>query len=86
MHIAGRHGQGQAAHLMAAAVQAHTTGEQAIAVGNLADIFSGTACSGDGAGTAVFPQVNVLLGVERYHATAGSTGGGVDTRTVFQRC
>ena len=82
--VAGGHGQGHAANLVAAAVQAHTAGEQAVAVSDMQHIFLAAACSHDGTGTAVIPQVHVVLGVESHDTLAGGAGGGVDADTFIQ--
>ena len=83
VRIARGHGQRQAAHLVAAAVETGAAGEQAVAVAHLAHIFVSTAGGGDGAGAAVLPQVNVVLGVEGNHPLAGGAGGGLDADAVL---
>ena len=82
--VAAGHGQGQAAHLMAAAVEAGTAGEQAVAVADMAHILVGAAGSDDGPGAAVLPQVDVVLGVEGHHPLAGGARGGLDADAVLQ--
>ena len=85
LRITRGHGQGQAANLVRTTIETRTTGEKAVAVSHLADILLCTACGGDGAGAAIFPQINVILSVESYHATAGGTGSGLNTDTIIQR-
>ena len=84
IRVAGGHGERQTSHLVGAAVQTGTAGEQTVAVGYLANIFLGAAHGHDGTGTAIFPQIHVVLGVERYHAAAGGAGGGLDAYAVGQ--
>ena len=82
--VAGAHGQGQAADLVAAAVKTRAAGEQTIAIGNVHNVFLSAAGGHDGTGAAVFPQVHVVLGVVGHHALAGGAGGGLDADTVLQ--
>ena len=84
VRVAGGHGQGQAADLVGAAVQARAAGEEAVAIGDVDHIVLGAAGGHDGAGAAVLPQVYVVLGVEGHHAAAGGAGGGVDADTLGQ--
>ena len=83
--IAGGHGERQAAELLAAAVEAEAAGEQAVAVGDLADVFRSCARGRQRSCAAVVPEVDILLGVEGDDALAGRAGGGVDADTFFQR-
>ena len=69
---------------MRSAVETGTAGKQAVAVCDLANIFFGTACGNDGTGAAVFPQINILLGVEGHNAATGCAGGGLDADTILQ--
>ena len=78
-------GMRQAAHLVAAAVQARAAGEQAVAVADLAHILIGAARGHNGPCAAVFPQVNVMLGVECHHALARGAGGGLNADAIPQR-
>ena len=81
--VAGAGGDGHAAQLVAAAVEARPAGEQAEAVGHLAHVLLGAAGGGDGPGAAVLPQVDVVLVVEGHHPLAGGAGGGVDADHVL---
>ena len=83
--VSGAGGDGEAAHLVGAAVQARAAGEQAVTVGDLADVFIGAAGCRDGAGTALFPEVDVVERIESDDALAGGAGGGLDADTVLQR-
>ena len=82
VRITGGHRQGQTAHLVGAAVHTGAAGEQTVAVGNLHHVILRAAHGGDGTGTAVLPQIHVVLGVEGYHAAAGGAGGGLDAYAV----
>ena len=81
--IAGGHGQGQAANLMAAAMEAHTAGEQAVAVSHVKNIFLGAAGGHDGTGAAIFPQIDIMLGIESHDTLAGGAGSGVNPDTLI---
>ena len=83
--IAGGGRDGQAADLMAAAVETGAAGEQAVAVGNLADVLICAAGCDDGAGAAVFPQVDIVLRVEGDDALARRAGGGLNAHAFFLR-
>ena len=83
--VARGHRERQTADLMGTAVQTGAAGEQAVAIGYMADIILGTAGCADCAGTAVLPEIEVVLGVERYNTTSGRAGGGLDAHTVTQR-
>ena len=72
------HGQGQTAHLVGTAVETCASRKQTVAVSYLANVFLGAAHSHDGPGTAVLPQVHVVLGVEGHDSAAGGTRGGLD--------
>ena len=85
IRVAGGHRQRQAAELLAAAVEAEAAGEQAVAVGDLADVFRSCARGRQRSCAAVVPEVDILLGVEGDDALAGRAGGGVDADTFFQR-
>ena len=69
---------------MGAAVEARAAGEQTVAVGNLTDILIGAAGGDDGPCAAVFPQINVMLGVECHNPLAGGAGGGLNADTVLE--
>ena len=76
---------GQTADLMAAAVESGAAGEQAVAVGYLADILIRAARCDDRTCAAILPQVDIVLGVEGDDALAGRAGGGLDAHAVLQR-
>ena len=82
--VAGGHGEGQGAHLVGAAVETGTAGEQTVAVGHVDHVVLGAAGCHDGTGAAVLPQVHVVLGVVGHHALAGGAGGGVDADAFAQ--
>ena len=83
--IARGHRQRQTSCLVRAAVQSHTAGEQTVAVCDLTDIILIAACRGNGSGTAVLPEINVMLGIESNNALAGRTAGRVDSDAVRER-
>ena len=83
--VAGGGGNGEAAHLVGAAVEAGAAGEQAVAVAHLAHVLIGAPGGHDGPGAAVLPQVDVVLGVEGHHPLAGGARGRLDAHAVLQR-
>ena len=83
--IAGRHRQSQAANFMSTAMYTSTAGKQTIAVCNVADILIRAACCYNRARTALFPQINIMLGVERNHASASRAAGGVHPHAILER-
>ncbi len=84
LRVAGGGGDGEAAHLVAAAVEAGASGEEAVAVGHLADVLVGAPGGHDGPGAAVLPQINVGLRVEGHHPLSGGARGGLDAHAVLQ--
>lgn len=71
VRIARGHGQGETAHLMAAPIQTRTAGEQTVAIADMAHVLVGAAGRHDGPGAAIFPQIQVMLGIEGHHPLAG---------------
>ena len=69
---------------MGAAVKTWAAGEKAVAVCNLANILVCAASGDDGAGAAVLPKVNVLLGVERDDSFTRGTRCGLNSHAVFK--
>ena len=70
---------------MGTAVQTRATGKQTIAIADMADIILGAACRYDGTCTAIFPQIQVMLGVKCNHTTTGGATGGLNADTIGQR-
>ena len=70
---------------MGAAIEPGTAGEQAIAIGDMDHILLRAACSDNGAGTTLFPHINIILGIIRNDALARRAGGGLDAHAVGQR-
>ena len=66
-------------------MQTGTAGEQTITIRNLNNIRLRAAGGDDGAGAAVFPQVDIRLGIERDDALAGCAGGRVNAHALFNR-
>ena len=69
---------------MGAAVESGAAGEETVAVGDLADILIAAAGRYNGAGAAVFPEVNIMLVIESDNALAGRAGRGLDPYTILQ--
>ena len=67
---------------MGTAVETGAAGEEAVAVADLADVLLGCADSDERTGTAVFPEVDIFLGIERNNALAGGAAGGLDADAV----
>ena len=82
--IAGGHGKGQGAYFMRAAIEARAAGEQAVAIAHLHHIAFIAASRHNGAGTAVFPQIQVMLGVESHYPTTSGAAGGLDAHCLLQ--
>ena len=82
--IAGRQWKCQAAYLVGTAVETGAAGEEAVTVRDLNDIFVGSACSYDRPGAALFPHVDVFLGIECDNALAGGAGSGLDADAVLE--
>ena len=80
--VAGAGGDGEAAHLVAAAVETGAAGEQTVAIGHLADVLFCAAGGHDGPGAAFLPQVDIGLGVEGHHALSGGAGGGLNAHRL----
>ena len=84
VRVAGGHGQGQAAHLVAAPVEAGPAGEEAVAVADVAHVLLRAAGGHNRPGAALLPQVHVVLGVKGHHPAAGGAGGGLNPHAVPQ--
>ena len=69
---------------MAAPIQTRTAGEQTVAIADMAHVLVGAAGRHDGPGAAIFPQIQVMLGIEGHHPLAGGAGGGLDAHAVLQ--
>ena len=83
LRITGGHRQRQTTHLMGTAVKSRTTGKQTITIADMADILICSAGCHNGSRTALIPDINIFLGIERNHATSCGTAGGLNTNTVF---
>ncbi len=83
--VAGGHRQGQAADFMRSTIQPGASGKQPVTIRNLHDIFFTPACRHNRPGTAVLPEVDVRLGIERDHPFSGGTTGRLDAHRVFER-
>ena len=64
---------------------AESSGEKAIAVGNLEYVFLGGSVGGEGARDALFPHGEILAGVKHHDGFAGRAGGGVDAHNLTHR-
>ena len=67
-------------------MKSRTAGKQSVAVAYLTYVIGTCTCSNKSAGAAVFPQINVILGVEGNNTLAGSAGGGLDADAVALVC
>ena len=82
--IARRGGDGEAAHLVRAAVEPGAAREQPVAVAHLHDVLVGAARGDDGARTAFFPDVEVFLRVEGDDALARRARSRLDADAALQ--
>ena len=85
VRVAGGHGQGQAADLVGAAVQARAAGEEAVAIGNLNDVVRAAARGGDAARHQLRPHVHIVLRIAGDDGAAGGAAGALDAHDVVQR-
>ena len=69
---------------MGAAVQARAAGEQAISIGNVAHILTCSAGCHNGTGTAVLPQIHIMLRVKSHDTLTGGAGSGLNPHAVLQ--
>ena len=83
--IARRGGDGEAAHLVRAAVEPGAAREQAVAVAHLHDVLVGAARGDDGARTAFLPDVEVFLRVEGDDSLARRARSRLDADAALQR-
>ena len=85
LSVAGRHRQHRTTCDLAASMGAKTTGEQAVAIGNLQNAAL-TAISGmDPAGKAVGPLIEVVLSVANNAGRARGAGGAMNTGDFLTR-
>ena len=85
IRISRRHGQCQTAHLVGAAVEAKSAGEESVAVADLHNIFFCRAGSGQCARAALIPQVNIILCIESDDTASCGSRSTVDADTVRER-
>ena len=69
---------------MRAAVKTRAARKESVAVCNLTNVLVGASCGNDGTGTAVLPEVNVVLSIEGNDAAAGSTRGRLNSYAVLK--
>ena len=83
--ISGRHGDGQASHLVGTAVKSRASGEQTVTVADLHYIFLGCTGCHQCSGAAVLPEIQVVLCIKCNHTASCGTAGGLDPYTVLRR-
>ena len=82
--VSGGHGKRKAPDFVGAAVEAGAAGEEAVAVGDLHDVFICSAGSDDRPCAALLPHVQVLLGIEGHNALSGGAGSGLNADAVLE--
>ena len=80
--VSGGHGKRQASDFMASAVESRPSGEQSETVGNMADVVFCSSCSDNRTGTAVFPDINVMLSIKGDDSSPCSAACGLDADAV----
>ena len=61
---------GRKAETVGTAMKSCTTGEKAVTICYLTYVILCSSCSHDCSGAAILPQINIVLGIERYHTTS----------------
>ena len=69
---------------MAAAIEARPAGEKAVAIADMADVLIRAAGCDDRPGTAILPDVKIVLGIKSDDALSRGAGGGLDAYAILQ--